>query len=121
MQIDLFEVHEAFAVEPLVFAETSGVSLTKVNLNGGALSLGWPAGAIDIAWGEGESSDRSSSFFDLNPRRKSCFCLCEPGMSALRSVLALMRALESRGLRFGCVVANSAAEGSSTALVVESL
>jgi acetyl-CoA C-acetyltransferase len=44
-QIDLFEVNEAFAAVVLRFARDMGLSLDKVNVNGGAIALGHPLGA----------------------------------------------------------------------------
>jgi acetyl-CoA C-acetyltransferase len=43
--IDLYEVNEAFAVVPLRFMDDLGVPHDKVNVNGGAISLGHPLGA----------------------------------------------------------------------------
>jgi acetyl-CoA acetyltransferase family protein len=43
--IDLFEVNEAFAPVPLAFAKELGVSLDRINVNGGAIALGHPLGA----------------------------------------------------------------------------
>lgn len=43
--IDLFEVNEAFATVPLYFAQTLGVDLEKINVNGGAIAMGHPLGA----------------------------------------------------------------------------
>lgn len=42
--IDYFEVNEAFSVVAMAFAETCGVSPDKMNVNGGAVSLGHPLG-----------------------------------------------------------------------------
>ncbi|HQX44586.1 MAG: acetyl-CoA C-acyltransferase [Saprospiraceae bacterium] len=44
-QIDFWEVNEAFSVVPLVFAQEIGVDQNKLNVNGGAISLGHPLGA----------------------------------------------------------------------------
>ena len=44
-QIDLWEVNEAFAVVALAFAERMNVSTDRMNVNGGAVSLGHPIGA----------------------------------------------------------------------------
>lgn len=44
-QIDLWEVNEAFAVVALAFAERMNVSMDRMNVNGGAVSLGHPIGA----------------------------------------------------------------------------
>jgi acetyl-CoA C-acetyltransferase len=43
--MDFFEVNEAFAVVTLAFIKHFGISPEKVNLNGGAVSLGHPLGA----------------------------------------------------------------------------
>jgi acetyl-CoA C-acetyltransferase len=43
-QIDYFEVNEAFAVVPLVFNQLLGIDEAKVNIHGGAVSLGHPLG-----------------------------------------------------------------------------
>ncbi len=43
--VDLWEVNEAFAVVPMVFMHTLGVSHDKLNVNGGACALGHPIGA----------------------------------------------------------------------------
>jgi len=43
-EVDLFEVNEAFAMVPLAFAEVLNVGLDKINVNGGAVSLGHPIG-----------------------------------------------------------------------------
>jgi acetyl-CoA C-acetyltransferase len=46
--IDLFEVNEAFASVPMSFARVHGVDEDKLNVNGGAIALGHPAGATGI-------------------------------------------------------------------------
>ncbi|MFK7921271.1 MAG: acetyl-CoA C-acyltransferase [Bacteroidia bacterium] len=43
--IDYFEVNEAFAVVPMAYNKVLGLSEDKVNLHGGAVSLGHPLGA----------------------------------------------------------------------------
>ena len=43
--LDLIEMNEAFAAVVLRFASDLGVSLDKVNVNGGAIALGHPLGA----------------------------------------------------------------------------
>jgi acetyl-CoA C-acetyltransferase len=43
--IDLFEVNEAFAVVPMVTKQLAGVPYEKMNIHGGAVSLGHPIGA----------------------------------------------------------------------------
>ena len=42
--IDLFEVNEAFAVQALACAQELGISLGRLNVNGGAIALGHPLG-----------------------------------------------------------------------------
>ena len=43
--IGLFEVSEAFASVPMAWGHELGADMTKVNVNGGAISLGHPLGA----------------------------------------------------------------------------
>ena len=43
--IDLFEVNEAFASVPLMWARETGADLSRVNVHGGAIALGHPLGA----------------------------------------------------------------------------
>ena len=43
--IDLFEINEAFAAVPLMVAQELGLDLKKINIKGGAVSLGHPVGA----------------------------------------------------------------------------
>ena len=43
-EVDLFEINEAFAMVPLAFAKALNVGLDKININGGAVSLGHPIG-----------------------------------------------------------------------------
>lgn len=43
--VDLFEVNEAFAPVPLMWAQELGVAHDKLNVNGGAIALGHPLGA----------------------------------------------------------------------------
>ena len=42
--VDLWEVNEAFAVVPLAFMQELAVSHDKLNVRGGAISLGHPIG-----------------------------------------------------------------------------
>jgi acetyl-CoA C-acetyltransferase len=62
--VDLFEVNEAFAAVPMSFAQVHGVDEDRLNVNGGAIALGHPAGATGIrliatAIDELERRDRS--------------------------------------------------------------
>ena len=43
--IDLWEINEAFAVVPMKTARDLGISLDRVNVNGGAIAMGHPLGA----------------------------------------------------------------------------
>lgn len=43
--VDFYEVNEAFAVVTMAFNKKLGISVDKVNVNGGAVSLGHPLGA----------------------------------------------------------------------------
>ena len=43
--VDLWEVNEAFAVVPMAFAQELGIPAEKLNVHGGAISLGHPIGA----------------------------------------------------------------------------
>ena len=43
--IDLFEINEAFAVVPIITARNLGIPYEKLNIHGGAVSLGHPIGA----------------------------------------------------------------------------
>lgn len=44
--IDLWEINEAFAVVVLANAQIMGVDVSKINVNGGAVSLGHPIGYV---------------------------------------------------------------------------
>ncbi len=44
-QIDLYEINEAFALVPLLAIKALGLESDKVNVNGGACSIGHPIGA----------------------------------------------------------------------------
>ena len=44
-EIGLFEINEAFAAVPLVAIKQLGIDPDKVNVNGGAVSIGHPIGA----------------------------------------------------------------------------
>ncbi len=44
-EIDLFEINEAFAAQSIAVIRELGINQNKVNVNGGAISLGHPIGA----------------------------------------------------------------------------
>ena len=43
--VDFFEINEAFSVVPLAFNKILDINIDKVNVHGGAVSLGHPLGA----------------------------------------------------------------------------
>ncbi|XP_054474528.1 acetyl-CoA acetyltransferase, cytosolic [Anoplopoma fimbria] len=43
-QVDLFEINEAFSAQSIVVVKELGLNIDKVNVNGGAISLGHPIG-----------------------------------------------------------------------------
>jgi acetyl-CoA C-acetyltransferase len=43
--IDLFEINEAFSSVPLIAIKELGIDINKINVNGGAVSIGHPVGA----------------------------------------------------------------------------
>jgi len=45
LDIDLYEINEAFAVVPMQTARRLGVELDRVNVNGGSIAMGHPLGA----------------------------------------------------------------------------
>lgn len=45
IDVDLWEINEAFAVVPMAFMHEMGISRDIVNVNGGACALGHPIGA----------------------------------------------------------------------------
>lgn len=46
--VDIWELNEAFAAQTLVVLQELGISLEKVNVNGGGIALGHPIGASGI-------------------------------------------------------------------------
>lgn len=46
--IDVFEINEAFSCVPILFSKETGVILEKINIYGGAVSLGHPIGCSGI-------------------------------------------------------------------------
>ena len=46
--IDLFEINEAFAAQAFACVRALGLSMDKVNVNGGAIALGHPVGATGV-------------------------------------------------------------------------
>ncbi|MFW9617412.1 acetyl-CoA C-acetyltransferase [Aquabacterium sp.] len=68
--IDLWEINEAFATVPMKTARDLGVSLDRVNVNGGAIAMGHPLGAtgaiiLGTALDELERSGKSTAMASL--------------------------------------------------------
>ena len=68
--IDLWEINEAFATVPMKTARDLGVSLDRVNVNGGAIAMGHPLGAtgamiLGTALDELERSGQSTALATL--------------------------------------------------------
>ncbi len=68
--IDLWEINEAFATVPMKTARDLGVSLDRVNVNGGAIAMGHPLGAtgamiLGTALDELERSGKSTALATL--------------------------------------------------------
>ncbi|KEQ19740.1 steroid 3-ketoacyl-CoA thiolase [Endozoicomonas numazuensis] len=68
--IDLFEVNEAFAAVVLSWAQVHKPDMDKVNVNGGAISLGHPVGStgarlITTALHELERTDKSTALITM--------------------------------------------------------
>ncbi|HET7691431.1 MAG TPA: steroid 3-ketoacyl-CoA thiolase [Nocardioidaceae bacterium] len=67
---DLYEVNEAFASVPMSWAQTTGASREKLNVNGGAIALGHPVGStgtrlITTALHELERIDGTSALISM--------------------------------------------------------
>ena len=68
--IDLWEINEAFATVPMKTARDLGVSLDRVNVNGGAIAMGHPLGAtgamiLSTALDELERTGKSTALATL--------------------------------------------------------
>uniref|UniRef100_A0A915CCI4 Uncharacterized protein n=2 Tax=Parascaris univalens TaxID=6257 RepID=A0A915CCI4_PARUN len=73
--IDVWEINEAFAVVPLYTMKTLGIDESKVNIHGGAVSLGHPIGM---------SGARIIGHLvhTLKPGQKGCAAICNGGGGA---------------------------------------
>ena len=68
--IDLFELNEAFAAVVLRYMQALDIDHSKMNVNGGGISMGHPLGATGamitgIALDELERSDKSTALITL--------------------------------------------------------
>jgi len=64
--IDFFEINEAFASQALMSVRTLGISVEKVNPNGGAIALGHPlgcTGARQVATGLAHAKKSGAKVF----------------------------------------------------------
>lgn len=114
--MDLYEIHEAFAALPLLLMRRLDICASRVNVHGGAISLGHPFGEFS-----------GTFFLLLSPAARMPLLIpffnyffFFSGMSGVRMVLSLAAALRARDLTFGCAVACNGAD-SATALVLEAL
>ena len=73
--IDLWELNEAFAVQVLYCADTLGIPMDRLNVNGGAIAVGHPYGVSGQRL-TGPCADRRQA-----PRREeaSCVTMCIGG------------------------------------------
>jgi acetyl-CoA C-acetyltransferase len=68
--IDLYEINEAFAAVVLLYLQTMGLDMERVNVNGGAIAMGHPLGAtgamiLGIALDELERRDLNTALVTL--------------------------------------------------------
>src|SRR5690606_846703 len=93
--IDLYEVNEAFAVVPLVFAQSLKIDLDKMNILGGAVSLGHPLGASGA-----RSIATLVNGLTVQDQTSSCASICNGGRGAsamiIRRVLSLSYLLNQK-------------------------
>lgn len=82
--IDLWEFNEAFAVVALVNAKNLGVDLTKVNVNGGALSIGHPLGASGA-----RIIMTLITALEQHNKQRGCAGICNGGGGASSMVISL--------------------------------
>lgn len=80
--IGLYEVNEAFSVVTLAFAKELGVDLAKINVNGGAVSLGHPLGASGA-----RIVTTLNHAMKTNDKEIGCATLCNGGGGASAIVL----------------------------------
>ncbi len=80
--IGLYEVNEAFSVVTLAFAKELGVDLAKINVNGGAVSLGHPLGASGA-----RIVTTLNHAMHTNGKEIGCATLCNGGGGASAIVL----------------------------------
>lgn len=83
--VDLFEVNEAFSVVSLVVAQKLGIPHEKLNVNGGAVSIGHPIGMTGIRL-------VMTALFELR-RRGGKYAVCTPCIGGGEATAVLIEAL----------------------------
>jgi acetyl-CoA C-acetyltransferase len=87
--IDLYEVNEAFGSVPLAWAKALGADLRKLNVNGGAQSLGHPLGATGAKL-------MTSLLHELERRdaRYGLIAICEGGGTANATLIERLDSID---------------------------
>ena len=83
--VDLFEVNEAFSVVSLVVAQKVGIPLEKMNVNGGAVSIGHPIGMTGTRL-------LLTALYELR-RRGGKYAICTPCIGGGEATAVLLEAL----------------------------
>lgn len=83
--IDLFEVNEAFSVVSLVVAQKVGIPHEKMNVNGGAVSIGHPIGMTGTRL-------LLTALYELQ-RRGGKYAICTPCIGGGEATAVLLEAL----------------------------
>jgi len=83
--IDVFEVNEAFAVVPLAYNKVLGVEASKVNVLGGAVSIGHPLGASGA-----RIITTLTSALKSEGKETGCAAICNGGGGASALVLRMV-------------------------------
>ena len=99
--IDLFEINEAFAAQSLAVINELGLKPEKVNINGGAISLGHPIGASGITNDKIVFSLLRSIFIRLYVH----IFMCLPMFSFIlgcRILVTLLYSMQRSGAKKGC-------------------
>ena len=81
-EVDLFEINEAFAVVTMAFNQVLDIDPSKVNVNGGAVSLGHPLGASGA-----RIVTTLSHALRNNSKKIGCASLCNGGGGASAIVI----------------------------------
>jgi len=84
-EVDLFEINEIFAVQPLLLIKALKLDADRVNVHGGALALGDPVGA-------GGARILTTLLYALRHRglRKGVAALCLAGGDGLAAAVEMV-------------------------------